>query len=160
VANRLEAFAADIATFGWMVMKVSAKDAADPDFAYSIGFHQSYEHPEIIIVGLPLEIAHQVINDVGASVRGGARYAAGSMSDEFLEKYSVTFRAVPDYQYGAYLGWGRRYYGERAFPVLQLVFPDRAGRWPWHEEASPEFRTAQPILADTPEPPWAREPAV
>ena len=157
---RLAEFAADIATYGWIVMKVAANSAPDPDFAYSIGLFQTYEHPEIILVGLDAETAHTIINDVGAAVRDGKRYAAGTTSDEFLEGYEVTFRAVPDHQYGAYLGWGRRYYAGRAVPALQLVFPDRSGRWPWDDHASPEFRAAQPILADTPEPPWAREPAV
>ena len=158
--DRLEEFAADVATYGWVVMKVAANSPPDPDFAYSIGLFQSYGHPEIILVGLPEGIAHQIINDVGAAVRAGKRYTAGSTSGEFLEGYNVTFRVVPDYQFGAYLGWGCRYYGERAFPALQLVYPDRAGRWPWHDEASDAFRAAQPVLADTPEPPWAREPAL
>lgn len=158
--ERLEEFDADIATYGWVVMKVASNCPPDPDFAYSIGLFQSYEHPEIILVGLPEDIAHQIINDVGAAVRSGKRYNAGGTSDEFLERYEVTFRAVPEYQYGAYLGWGCRYYGEQGFPVLQLVYPDRAGRWPWHEEASAAFRAAQPVLADTPEPPWNREAAL
>ena len=158
--DRLQEFATDIATYGWIVMKVSANTPPDPDFAYSIGLFQSYSHPEIILVGLPIEIAHQIINDVGAAIREGKRYVAGGTSDEFLERYNVTFRTVPEYQYGAYLGWGRRYYRSHHFPVLQLVYPDRMGRWPWHEEVSPQFRAAQPVLADEPEPPWAREPAV
>jgi hypothetical protein len=160
VEQRLREFAADIATHGWIVMKVSANTQSDPDFAYSIGLWQTYEHPEIILVGLPLDIGHQIINAVGAAVQNGKRYTAGSISDEFLEGYTVTFRTVPEYQYGAYLGWGTRYYRHAPFPVLQLVFPDRAGRWPWHADVAADFRSAQPVLADEPEPPWARDAAV
>jgi hypothetical protein len=121
---------------------------------------QTLAHPEILIVGLPLDTAQQLINDVGAAVRRGERFVAGGVSDAFLEAYAVTFRRVPDYQYGAYLGWGRRFYRDEPFPVLQLIYPDREGRWPWQEGVSAQFRALQPVLADQPEPPWARDPAV
>src|SRR6185503_14718031 len=74
--------------------------------------------------------------------------------------YDVTFRRVPEYQYGAYLGWGMRFYAHDSFPVLQMIYPDREGRWPWQDGVSPGIRALQPVLADEPEPPWARDPAV
>lgn len=151
----LDDLRADVATHGWVVMRISA-DGPGPDFAYSIGMHGNLAHSEIIIVGLPLDIAHQIINDVGDAVHRGRRYVAGAVSDEFLEGYSVTFHAVPAYQYGAYLGLGLRYYGDESFPVLQLIYPDREHRWPWQDGVSPGFRENQPVLADEPEPPWAR----
>ena len=33
-----------------------------------------------------------------------------------------------------------------SFPVLQLVFPDKSGIWPWDENASEEFKRYQPVL--------------
>jgi hypothetical protein len=141
-------------------MRVSA-DPPGPDFAYSIGLYEHFRHAEVIIVGLPLDIAHQIINDLGAAVRRGERYVAGATSEEFLEGYSVTFRAVPQYQYDAYLGWARRYYGDEVlFPVLQMIYPDRESRWPWQEGVAAGFRENQPVLADQAEPPWARDAAV
>ena len=157
--ERVGELAADVATHGWIVMRISA-DSPGPDFAYSIGLVRTYGHPEIIIVGLPMDVAHQIINDVGAAVRDGTRFKAGETSDAFFNGYDVTFRAVPEYQYGAYLGWGRRFYGNSEFPVLQLVYPDPDGRWPWQEAVTPEFRELQPVLADEPEPLWARQAAV
>ena len=150
---------AEVATHGWIVMRISA-DGPGPDFAYSIGLVRTYGHPEVIVVGLPLDVAQRIINDLGKAVRDGARFRAGEISDAFLKDYDVTFRAVPGYQYGAYLGWGRRVYGDSDFPVLQLIYPDRAGRWPWQDGVSLQFRALQPVLADESEPPWAREPAV
>lgn len=113
-----EGLAASVATHGWVVMRVSA-NGDGPDFAYSIGMVRTLGHPEIIIVGLPHDRAHRIINDVGAAARRGERFTAGDVSDEFLSGgYRVTFRAVPAYQYGAYLGIGMRFYGDESFPVL------------------------------------------
>jgi len=144
-----------VADHGWAVMKVAA-ETDSPFFAYSIGLYRTFRHAEIIVLGLPSETAHQLINDVGEAVRGGTAVAAGQTSDAFLEGFACTFRRVPPHQYRAYLGHGIRYYGTEAFPVLQLVYPDCRGRWPWEPGVSPEFLANQPILADEPEPPWAR----
>jgi hypothetical protein len=159
MSEDLDAIARDIATYGWTVMRVSA-DAPGPDFAYSIGMVQTLSHPEILVIGFPLDTAHRLINDVGEAIRHGSRFVAGGVSDAFLEGYSVTFRRVPDYQYAAYLGWGSRFYRHEPFAVLQMIYPDREGRWPWQDGVSPEFCALQPVLADQPEPPWARDSAV
>lgn len=90
-------------------------------------------------------------------MRSGRHFTAGGAHDDFLEGYEVTFRAVPPYQFAAWLGTGVRFYDGESFPALQLVYPDRAGRWPWQEGVAPAFRERQPILADEPEPDWSRE---
>jgi hypothetical protein len=99
---------------------------------------------------------HRLINDVGERVRDGMRYSAGELSNEFLEGYDVTFRAVPTFQYTGHLGWAIWLYGGASFPVLQMIYPDRQHRWPWDDAAAADFRERQPILADIAVPPWAR----
>ena len=74
--NLNDSIAADIAAYGWSVLKVEA-DGVGPGFAYTIGLQQRFDHPEIIIVGLRSATAHMVLNDVGEDVCGGARFAAG-----------------------------------------------------------------------------------
>lgn len=145
---------ADIDRFGWSVLRVS--NDKGPDFAYSVGMFRTLSHPEILLFGLPLDTMHRLINDVGASVRAGARYSAGQVTDEFLEGYDVTFRAIPEFQYPGHLGWANWLYGGTAFPALQMIYPDRDRRWPWEDSVAHAFRDGQPILADIPVPPWSR----
>jgi hypothetical protein len=145
---------ADVATYGWHVMNVlEAKDS--PPFSYTIGLHHSYSHPELIILGLPDEVAHPTLNIAGEAIKTGKRYLVGELYDEFLESYKTTFRAVPLRQYPPYLGFARWFYDGDTFPALQLVYPDRFGRWPWNPEVSAGFLQAQPVLADAPVPGWA-----
>ena len=42
----------DIATYGWHVIKV-LEDDEGPGFAFTIGLHQRFAHPELIVFGLP-----------------------------------------------------------------------------------------------------------
>jgi len=145
---------ADIDRYGWCVLKVSNDQG--PDFAYSVGMFRTLGHPEILMFGMPLDLMHRLINDVGDHVRAGARYTAGQVSDAFLEGYDVTFRAVPTFQYEGHLGWANWLYGGTDYPVLQMVYPDRDHRWPWADGVTSTFRTHQPVLADIDMPPWAR----
>jgi hypothetical protein len=76
VNERLDDFAADITTYGWIVMDVAANASPDPEFAYSIALFQTYRHPEIIVVGLRRDVGLRIINDVGRAVRDGRRSMA------------------------------------------------------------------------------------
>ena len=145
---------ADIQQYGLHVLKV-AGDNEWPDFAYSIGLFDSFEHPEVIILGLPGDVAHRILNGLADILRSGKRFADGDESDDLLEGYPCRFLAVPPEQVVAHFGWAMWYYDGRAFPTLQLVYPDREGHWPWDGHVSSGFLAQQPILNAVPMPSWA-----
>jgi hypothetical protein len=138
---------ADIAAYGWHVVEV-VEDDEGPGFAFTIGLHKRFEHPELIVFGLPLDTMHLMLNGAGESVRAGRAYAVGQSYDDVLEGYSCTFRPVPRRHYEAYLGYARWYYDGDDFPMLQLIWPDREHRYPWGAPADAWIRKAQPVLAD------------
>jgi Domain of unknown function (DUF4262) len=138
---------ADIATYGWHVIKVYEDDEG-PAFAFTIGLFQRFGHPELIVFGLPPDTMHLMLNGAGENVRAGRPYAAGLNYDDILEGYSCTFRPVPRRHYEAYLGSARWYYEGDDFPVLQLIWPDREHRYPWAAPPDAWIRGAQPVLAD------------
>jgi hypothetical protein len=138
---------ADIATYGWHVVEV-VEDDEGPGFAFTIGLHERFAHPELMVFGLPLDTMHLMLNGAGESVRAGRTYTAGQSYDDVLEGYSCTFRPVPRRHYEAYLGYARWYYDGDDFPTLQLIWPDREHRYPWVAPAEGWIRKAQPVLAD------------
>jgi uncharacterized protein DUF4262 len=145
---------ADIANHGWHVLKVMEDDKG-PAFAYTVGLYHSFGHPELIIVGLPLDVGHSVLNIAGESIRRGAQYSEGLQSDEFFEDRACMFRRMPEAQYGNYLGWDLWFYDGTAFPALQMIWADQHGRWPWESTADPGIRERQPVIEDLGDPPWA-----
>jgi len=147
---------ADVERYGLHVLEVGAEEDS-PAFAYTVGLHRTFAHPELIILGLGLDTMHQLLNDVAAALRAGRRFAAGDVTDEFLEGYDVTFRTVPERHYRPYLGWANWFNGGRAYPALQMVYPDRARRWPWEPGVADDFRRNQPVLETEPVPAWARD---
>ena len=138
---------ADIATYGWHVIEVFEDDEG-PGFAFTIGLHKRFEHPELIVFGLPLDTMHLMLNAAGEAVRAGHVFTAGQTSDAILNGYDCTFRPVPHRHYEAYLGSARWYYEGDDFPALQLIWPDREHHYPWAAPADAWIRSAQPVLAD------------
>ena len=147
---------ADVERYGLHVLEVGAEEDS-PTFAYTVGLCHTFGHPEDIILGLDLDVMHELLNGVAAELRRGARFAPGAVSDALLEGYDVAFRAVPERHYRAYLGWANWFNGGTAYPVLQMIYPDRERRWPWDPGVADGFRWNQPVLETEPVPEWARD---
>jgi hypothetical protein len=137
----------DVGTFGWHVIAVE-DDEEGPGFAYTIGLHHSFGHPEIIVFGLRMETLFQIVNTIGEAVKEGTKFEADHESDDVLDDYLVHFRAVEKELYGEYLGYAQWFYNGDGFPALQCVWPDSEGRYPWHPEIDAKFAERQPILGN------------
>lgn len=143
----------DIDRVGWSVMSVSANNDTDlvPQFAYTIGLWQTYKHPEVIILGLPISVAHILLNDIGKMVKvGKAIKQYPELHYGLIENYPVAFFAVEqdldDEVYSSFFGTGRRFYGDRT-PTLQMIYPDKFGLFPWQDRCSQVVINAQPTLS-------------
>jgi hypothetical protein len=138
---------ADVGRHGWHVIAVG-EDEEGPGFAYTIGLHRSFGHPEVIVFGLPVPVLHRVVNAVGEQVRSGERFGHLDESGDVLDGYNVAFRAVERRHYPDYLGYARWFYHGDDFPALQCVWPDSRHRYPWHPEFTAAFAQRQPLLSD------------
>jgi hypothetical protein len=146
-----DAFMADteekIRKYGWSVIGV----AEVPPFAYTVGLADAVPGaPELVCVGLSYVTAGTVLNTIATRMREeGARAAPGRRWSEVLEGHDVSFRAVPAHCSRRYfaVAWARR--GGEDFPRLQVIFPDRRGRFP-HEAEPDSFIAAVQELDDEP----------
>lgn len=138
---------ADVQEHGWHVLGIQAGNGG-PDFAYSIGLYQTFNHPELIVFGLDFGTMHTMINNVGDLVRAGHRFGDFDESDDVLENFSVSFRAVAQRHYQEHFGYALWFYHPHPFPVLQCVWPDAQHRYPWDECFNPNLASLQPLLAD------------
>lgn len=132
---------------GWMVMGIPD---ADPCFCYTIGLLKSFNHPEIIVFGLRLEIAHPLLNVVGFHIKAGKVYEPGKRYDDIAQRYDtqfveVTFSNIQEY-FGSLIGYYRFHNDATPIQALQLVWTDTQNRFPWDEGFEEKFRAAQPLL--------------
>lgn len=125
----------DVESLGWSWIWVfDPNGAAIPSFAYTIGFVQTFSHPEVVVVGLPELTSHAVLRAVFDSVESGARYVAGSVSDEILDGFSVRFDDVPSTLAEENLVQAF-VFNSGEVDVLQLVWPERGGKFPGDDGA-------------------------
>ena len=129
-----------IATHGWGVLGIAGEQ--DP-FSYTIGLHDTFQHPELLLSGMERELSGSVLNSAGAAIREGERFRSGDLSEAVLEGYSVALTLVPlDFYYeefGTLKTWREGF----EFTVLQCVWPDREGRFPWSGGRTAPQRTRE-----------------
>lgn len=140
----------DVVEHGCHVLLVAEGEEGEPYFQYSVGFAYNYDHPEVIIIGQKPELGHSVINHVRDRLRAGERFVPGERYGGFLEGYDVTFIEVDREEYPEHLGWCRWFYDGDDFPALQIVWPDKRGRFPWEEGCHPAVVEWQTLLGEPP----------
>jgi len=137
-----------VETNGWCAEPVaSVEDPPTPGYTYSIGFEESYQHPEVVLFGLQPVAARGLIElladhlAAGGIVPGGT--FVGLLDNDLpsavvpvdLELYHEMFTGIAQY-YGAAKPWR----------VSQFVWPDRNGLLPWETGFDERLSLAQPVL--------------
>jgi hypothetical protein len=148
---------ADIVEYGWHCVLVAdehhshhaAENAAlpphevyDAAFAYTVGVWGTFRHPELVLVGR-WQHAHGYLNVLVEMIREGHRFGPGDSTDEVLEGYEVRLGAVSESRRLELLTWTDWANAREPFEALQVILPDRAGRWP----SDPDYEGfSQPLL--------------
>jgi len=140
----------DVATFGWHVVAVKVDETADDIFAFTVGLFQTYEHPELVIVGLPMKAAHGILSTCVARIDEGKSFENGQSRSDILDRFTAAVVEVHKSYYAEYLGSGIGFYESEDFPALQIVWPDRNNLLPWqagYDDASFGHQTVLSITA-------------
>ena len=142
-----QSFIANMREHGWFDTAVLGDDEG-PSFSYSSGFWVNTGSPEIIMFGMKREIIHNVFWDIYRDVTAGRCLPDGGRTDQVFANLPACIFPVAKRYYRDYLGWNRWFYGGDDFPCLHIVWPDRAGIFPWESSFDEEFRDDQPDLTE------------
>ena len=123
----------DIVKYGFGVIMVPQTNYL-PSFAYTVGLWKSYKHPELISLGLPIDILHTMLNTVVFEVIKKKLIEIGRNYHDILEKYPVQFLTVDKRNIPDYFGQAISYYQTVDFPALQLIWPDDKGIFPYESD--------------------------
>ncbi|GEO09511.1 DUF4262 domain-containing protein [Segetibacter aerophilus] len=145
----MEKIKAGIEHYGWYVIQV-LEDDNNPPFGYSIGLFETFGHPEVLIVGLKLELIHSLINIIGEQIRNGETFQESHFYSDILTNYQCYFTSVNPESYNDYVYQAINYYNESNFPLLQYIYPTVKGIYPWEAEWPEEIAYLQPILGKSP----------
>jgi Domain of unknown function (DUF4262) len=142
-----EKLANDIEKYGLQVLHVFA-DETGPGFSYSIGLFETYNHPEILIIGLKQELLHRLINNMAEDIKNGKTYIPLNFYPDILDGFLCYIVKVDADYYDAYVGQAQRYYQEVDFPLIQCIYPTVKGIYPWEKDWPEEIKDLEPILGE------------
>jgi hypothetical protein len=138
-----------IEEYGCSVIHIAAEGDLPP-FTYSVGITKTSSAPEAFVIGLKQPMAHFVVNEYNRRGRSGESFAPGNRYRGFLEGFEIEIHKVDPSFYQEYFGYNLWLYRGPNFAVLQLVYPNTSGIWPWEPEANDWFKAWQPILSAPP----------
>lgn len=130
----LDQVAAMIRDHGWAIQGVFATETSDQrwDFAYTVGLIERGCSSELVITGIPMRAAADLLNEIAASfMNSGEKIppAEYTLQNGYVLK-SVSF--IPRQGSDIHLGVARAYYGRPDVPVTQYVWPDKDHNYPWY----------------------------
>ena len=139
----------DVAKFGWHVVAVKVDGTTEDKFAFTVGLFETYEHPELVIVGLQMNAAHGILSTCVAKIEEGKRFEDGQSRSDILNRFTAAVVAVDKSFYEEYLGSAIGFYDGTDFPALQIVWPDRNNLLPWQPGYDQASLGSQTVLAIT-----------
>ena len=135
----------DIEKYGVHVIYIM-EDEQGPGFGFSIGLYETYNHPEIIMVGLKHDITHSLINSIADTIKKGSVFTPNQFYPGITEGFDCYFLEVEEAFYRDYLGYANWYYKNINFPVLQCVYPTTKGVYPWEKDWPESLNKLQLLL--------------
>lgn len=117
-----------IAEDGFAIDCVEARkiDGAElPSVCHTIGLTETHGQAELLVLGLPVETAEEILQLCADRIAAGERFGAGDEVDEVIAGGPVRMQAVtrPE-ERAALAAVAQAYYKEQPFELLQIVFPD------------------------------------
>jgi hypothetical protein len=145
IESRMGAVARDVSVAGWSVQVVPGDEYAPP-WAYTVGLWASYRTPEFIMAGLPVEHMTIILNSIAERVADGENIDVADEVDGICP-CSLTIRPVhASWRRTNMLAISDRYYGYVRPGYLQVVWPDRRGRYPGDRGFQGKYDGRQPML--------------
>jgi len=140
-------FVAKIKEHGWFNTTVTADDEG-PGFSYTSGLWVNAKSPELIMFGMKRETVHDVFWDLFRDAKAGRALPQGAKTGQIFANLPAYAFPVAKRYYAEYLGWNRWFYAGDDFPCLHLIWPDRAGVFPWEAGFDKTFADDQPDLTE------------
>lgn len=130
---------------GFYVCNFEAEDCC-PAFSYTVGLRVTQNHPDFLTMGLSVEMNSYLVVEAAEKVKSGKIIEPNHEYDDFLDGVPVRFVTIQRPHMQRHFGFAREYYDTDQFKALQIVWPDKQGRWPWDEGCDEALAYCQKLL--------------
>lgn len=143
-----------IEDYGYSVVGVAAEGAL-PGWFYTVGLWGTCAHPELLCIGLPAMSGAKVLQHLADEVMSGRRLTPRSTDTGVFAQNRHAYVPVGRLwrERSDWFNLGRlvrfEVEGTDRWPhTLQVVWPDRLGRFPGDGDTEPGFQMVQPLLSE------------
>ena len=147
--RRLAEIREDVAAFGWSGLSVGEREGC-PAFGYTVGL-AGVGHPEFIVFGLSPRTRHGLLQWFAQCVVAARRFVHGERYSDVVPDSEFAVRRVHERHFADHVGYAMWYHrvsdSQGELEVLQIVWPDEAGLFPWESDFDQRFASAQPDLS-------------
>jgi Domain of unknown function (DUF4262) len=137
----------NISEYGWHCVNV-VEDDGHPPWSFTIGLYETWNHPELIIIGRSRATSHEILKTLANDIELNDPPNLTNPDGHLLLGMRCLFVEVLPRYYSDYVGFALWYYRKRKFPMHQIVWPNNEGCYPWDDQASPTVKDWQPVLGD------------
>lgn len=134
-----------ITQYGWSVVLVQP-DEDGPGWAYTVGLWHSHGAPELAMFGGDVYETEEILNMLGRETAEGSGPADGERREGVVRGQQAAFRDVDPHWFDGLFGGAVAFYRSPPLPILQVVWPNGDGLFPWQPGTDLPFRHAQPWL--------------
>ena len=135
----------DIKKYGHHIIHVLGEND-EPNFSYTIGLYETYQQPEIIIIGQSQDLLQVLLNNLAYDYKNGRVLTSGELEEDILDDYKCMAVNVDKKHYEEFLGIAMDYYKGVDFPVMQIIWPTQSNQFPYDKDAPEGFKKWQPVL--------------
>lgn len=136
---------------GWAVEPVPARpdtSPPSPGYTYTLGLPALTSFADVVVCGLTPVAARGLLGLIVDALRGGTEIPLGVELVGLLDnELRCMFGVVDVEQFDGWFETGCAWYETAAFPLVQLLYPDRNGFMPYEAGFDQRMRFAQPVLA-------------
>lgn len=139
-----------VETQGWCAEPVAPQpDPPTPGYTYTIGFEETFGHPELVIFGLAPVAARGLLEMIATHLEAGGELPVGSFVGLLDNDLPAAVLPIEMPEHAPLFESAAVYYSRDDFRIRQFIWPDRAGKLPWDEGYDDRLRMAQPVIAAT-----------
>jgi hypothetical protein len=139
----------DIKNHGLHIVHVFESEE-NPRFSYTVGLHENYLHPEVIIIGLKHELSQVLLNNMAYDIKNGKNLTVGEFHEGVLDDFLCYFGEVPKSEYKEFVGWAIWFYEGYDFSLVQCVYPTVGGKFVWDKDFPEDARFFCKMLVEPP----------
>jgi hypothetical protein len=132
-----------ITDHGWSVVGIDSSDDV-PAWAFTVGLWHTLGSTEIAMFGLRLPDMQAWLNRLGEQIRSGRPLGPDRPREGVLDGFPLQFRPVHASWYPRLFGSALNFYQRPPLPIVQAVWPDRSGLFPWQDGSGDNCRADQP----------------